>query len=104
LTNLENEETPQPEYALYENQSVRVLYRLEARADCRVCGGHGWLDHDGKGGDCEYCQGTGKEVRRTMWAKVGYLFGPKAGSTAIVLSSVLTPLEAKDVTQDAPAS
>lgn len=100
-------EERKPEYALYGREPVRVLRRFEARADCRVCGGDGWLDHDGKSSDCEYCNGTGKELQRTSWAQVGYLVGSRAGTTEQVREGALIALNAmelEDVMRDAAAS
>ena len=70
---------------------VQVLDRHMATIDCRVCGGDGLLDHDGKGGDCEYCDGTGKERKPVEFAKVGMLEGHHRGRIKEFPTSALRP-------------
>jgi hypothetical protein len=83
-----------PEYATVDGLRVQVLDRFRARADCRVCGGDGWLDHDGAGGDCEFCRGSGKELKATGWARVGFLEGADRGHSRVVSAGALTAVSA----------
>lgn len=77
-------------YASYQGQRVQVLQRgIMHRIDCRACGGDGWLDHDGAGGDCEYCNGTGKEDKCVEFAKIGWLEGEQRGRISEVRAGAL---------------
>jgi DnaJ-class molecular chaperone len=78
-----------PEYATYQGARVQVLERFTSTLECRVCGGDGWLDHDGRGGDCEFCHGTGRETKPVEFAKVGLLEGAERGTTREVRASAL---------------
>lgn len=78
------------EYTTYQEQRVQVLQRgIMQRADCRVCGGDGWFDHDGAGSDCEHCAGTGKEAKCVEFAKIGWLEGEQRGRITIVRAGAL---------------
>ena len=79
-----------PEYAELDGRRVQVLDRRETRPDCRVCGGDGYVES----GACENCAGTGKEVDRVVFARVGLLDGDERGRTREVRASALVALDA----------
>ena len=77
-----------PQYGLYRGLAVQILHRFFERPDCRVCGG----DARVLAGECSACRGTGKERDYVAYTKLGYLGGPRAGTSEVVRSDAVDPV------------